>query len=68
MWNLEKFPDPVVRELWKKGQNCKLPMAAETLHAQIAEGLEAYINYMRNPQNAPRGTFNMRPACSSPPT
>ena len=57
LWNLEKFRDPAVRELWKKGHKFKLPMADETLHTEIAEGLEGYIDYMRRKHEIPGDAF-----------
>ena len=57
VWNPEKFRDPAVRELWKKGHKFKLPMADETLHAEIAEGLKGYIDYMRRKHEIPGDAF-----------
>ena len=57
VWNSEKFRDPTVRELWKKGHKLKLPMADETLHAKITEGPEGYTYYMRRKHEIPRDVF-----------
>ena len=46
-----------MRELWKKGHNFKLPMADKTLHSEIAEGLEGFIDYMRRKHEIPGDVF-----------